>query len=247
MSNLLLIHGAWGGAWEFEETIAGLKRQGHQAYAVDLPGHGESNEPISEVTMAAYVQRVVEAADAIDGKIVLVGHSLGGAIITQVAERIPHKIERLVFVAAILPRNGQTSMELMSSDEDGGLLPRLVFSDDESYATVDDETVKAVLLNDVEEPDRLAAFLPHFRMKQATEPFMAAAQVTDEAFGSVPKTYIRASRDKVLSPALQDRMISGWEIEQIITLESGHFPLMSIPERLVDALNQATRAPVSHA
>lgn len=239
MSHLLLIHGAWGGAWEFEETLGGLRKLGHQASAVDLPGHGNFKVPIAEVTMDAYVQTVVNAAEAIEGPIVLVGHSLAGAIISQVAERIPHKIERLVFVAAILPKNGQTPLGLMQSDEDGELLAQLKFSADQSYVTVGPEAAKSVLLNDVLSPESLAIFLPHFAMKQATEPFMFEAELTDEAFGSIPKTYVRASLDKVMSPTLQSEMIKSWKIDQVFTLSSGHSPLMSVPQELIEVLHKA--------
>ena len=73
------------------------------------------------------------------------------------------------------------------------------------------------------------------------------AELTNEAFGSVPKIYVRATLDKVLSPALQDRMLSGWDVEQVFTLESGHFPLMSMPERLVEVLDEAAGVSVSNS
>jgi hypothetical protein len=113
--------------------------------------------------------------------------------------------------------------------------------------TVKPEDVKEVLLHDVRETERLEAFVPHFAMKQATEPFMFSAQITKEAFGSVPKSYIRASLDKVLSLSLQDRMLTGWDVERVFTLESGHFPLMSIPERLIEVISEAAALPVAQA
>lgn len=239
MSNVLLVHGAWGGAWEFQNFIENLEERGHRAQAIDLPGHGDSAAPISEVTMEAYVNRVIEAAQGIDGPVVVVGHSLAGAVISQVAEIIPEKIERLVYVAAMLPKNGETPLELMQSDEAGQLLPKIVFSEDGSFATLHREDVETLLLHDVVEPERVADFAPRFAVKQATAPFMAPAILTAEAFGTIPKAYIRATLDKVLSPSLQDKMIEGWEVEQIITLESGHFPMMSLPEHIVDVIDEA--------
>jgi pimeloyl-ACP methyl ester carboxylesterase len=108
MKNILFIHGAWGGAWAFREFVEILKQQGHQASAIDLPGHGQNTARISEVTMEAYVNHVIETAKTIEGPIILVGHSLAGAVISQVGERIPERIERLVYVAASLPQNGET-------------------------------------------------------------------------------------------------------------------------------------------
>lgn len=245
MSHLLLVHGAWGGAWEFNATLDRLRRLGHQASAIDLPGHGQNAAAISEVTMDSYVQAVVDAADAIEGPIVLVGHSLAGAVVSQVAERMPRKIERLVYVAAFLPKNGDTPLGLMQSDVDGELLAKLKFSEDQSYVTVPEQAVKDVFLHDVEDPEQIAALLPHFAMRQSTEPFAYEANLTASAFGSVPKTYVRASIDKVLSPALQSEMLQNWKVEQVLTLASGHFPLISIPEDLTDALHEAASASVA--
>ena len=235
MKNILFIHGAW----EFNEFIDRLAEQGHQARAIDLPGHGQSAVPIPEVTMEAYVGRVIEEARALEGPIVLVGHSLAGAIISQVAERIPEKIERLIYVAATLPKDGESVFSLMQSDEEGQLLPRIVFSDDQSFATLQSGDVESLLLHDVREPERVASFAPKFEIKQATEPFMSSIELTKEAFGSVPKVYVRATLDKVMSPSLQDRMISSWEVERVFTLESGHFPMMSRPERFLEIISEA--------
>ncbi|NRB17868.1 MAG: hypothetical protein HRU33_09970 [Rhodobacteraceae bacterium] len=60
--------------------------------------------------------------------------------------------------------------------------------------------------------------------------------VTDEKFGRVPKVYIRTSLDKMVSPKLQDEMQSNWKVEQIHTLEAGHFPTLSLPKQLADLL-----------
>lgn len=239
MKHILFIHGAWGGAWEFQEVLENLSERGHQARAIDLPGHGKNEAPISEVTMEAYVDRVIEEARAIAEPIVLVGHSMAGAIISQVAERIPNQIERLVYVAAALPRNGETVLGMMQSDEDGQLLSKIEFSEDQSFATLKAEDVESLLLHDVREAGQVANFTPKFGINQATEPFMGAAELTEAAFGSVPKVYLRASLDKVLSPALQDRMISGWEVERVFTLDSGHFSMMSQPEPFLKVISEA--------
>ena len=62
---------------------------------------------------------------------------------------------------------------------------------------------------------------------------MAIANLSEEKFGSVDKYYIKASIDKVISPSAQDKMLTNWKTQNVVTLEFGHFPLTSIPERLV--------------
>lgn len=242
MKHILFIHGAWGGAWVFQDVIKSLTEQGHLARAIDLPGHGQNEAQIPEVTMQAYVDRVIEEARAIGEPVVLVGHSMSGAIISQVAEQIPNQIERLVYVTAFLPRNGETALGLMQSDEEGQLLARLMFSEDQSYVTVKTEDVESILLHDVKGAERVTALAQKLGIKQATEPFMAAVKLTDEAFGSVPKVYLRATLDKALSPALQERMISGWKVENVHTLDSGHFPMMSQPEIFSEVISDAITA-----
>jgi len=236
MKNYILVHGAWGAAWEFNNVAKSLSDAGNNVVALDLPGHGDNNAQIADVTMNAYVQTVVEAINKLDGTVILVGHSLAGAVISQVAELIPEKIDKLIYVAAMLLENGSSPLAVMQSDPEGQLLPNTIFSEDGSYATISQETVRNILLNDVKDEDYLDDIVPKFLFKQATQPFMAEAQLSEDRFGSVAKHYIKASIDKVISPAAQDKMLTNWQVDGVFTLESGHFPLTSIPDELVTTI-----------
>lgn len=236
MKHYVLVHGAWGAAWEFNNVVKLLTKKGNNVVALDLPGHGENKAEIADVTMNSYVQTVVNAINNLDEKVVLVGHSLAGAIISQVAELIPEKIDRLIFVAAMLLENGNSPLAVMQNDPEGELLPNTVFSEDGSYATITQETVRNVLLNDVKDEVYLDSIVPKFLFKQATQPFMTEAQLSEKNFGNVAKYYIKASIDKVISPSAQDKMLTNWPVDKIFTLKSGHFPLTSIPEELVKTI-----------
>lgn len=234
----ILIHGAWGAAWVFDEVNKLLSKDGSKVYVFDLPGHGENQKEISDVTMDAYVNHIDNFISKIDGKVILVGHSLGGAIMSQVAERISNKIEKLIYVAAMLPQNGDSPLSLIQSDKYGQLLPRIIFSEDQSYATLDDGMVRELFLHDVTNKERLDKIVPGFLVKQAVQPFTAEIEITDRNFGSVSKYYIRTSLDKVLTPELQDRMISNWDVEKVFTLNSGHFPITSIADKLTEVIRE---------
>ena len=212
-----------------------MENNGHQVTVVDLPGSIGNERAIAAVTMEGYVNTVIDAILEQERPVVLVGHSMADAIISQVAEMIPEKIARLVYVTAFLLKNGDSVLEAMQRDTAGQFLPRLAFSDDQSSATSDEETWREVAFHDVAETSVLEA-LPLLRGPQATEPFMAKVAVSNERFGSVPKTYIRTDIDKMLTPTLQDEMLDNWDVDHVHTLNSGHFPALSLPEKLVEAI-----------
>lgn len=244
MSHYILVHGAWEESRIWDDVSPRLQQHGHTVTAVDMPGHGANQQPLSSVTMTGYVQAVISAIEKLDQPVVVVGHSMAGAVISQVAEQIPEKIERLIYVAAFLLKNGGSVLQAMQSDNEGQLLPKLVFSDDQTYATVPEQVLRHVGFHDVKE-SVIQRVLPLMGEKQSTEPFMAKVTVTDEHFGAVPKTYIRTSIDKVTSPTLQDTMIANWKVDTVLHLESGHFPAFSVPEQLAELmLHSASTVPM---
>jgi pimeloyl-ACP methyl ester carboxylesterase len=84
--RIVLVHGAFGGAWCWEPVLPGLRAAGHTVEAIDLPGHGEDKTPVAEVTLDAYADRVCGVLAA-GPPAVLVGHSMGGVVVTQAAAR----------------------------------------------------------------------------------------------------------------------------------------------------------------
>ena len=238
MSLYVIIHGAWGQSAEFSHIKSSLESSGHEVLTPDLPGHGENKKNISEVTMRTYVDEVKKVITKAGKKVILVGHSLAGSIISQVGEEIPEKIEKLVYVAAFLPKNGDVSIELLKGDSKGKLLPKLIFSEDNSYATLSREDIKALLLHDVEDGNVLEEMTTLLSIKQAVEPFMALLVLTNERFGSLKKSYVKASQDKVMSEDLQDLMISQSKVDNVYILDSGHFPIVSVPKKLIEILEK---------
>ena len=234
MSHYILIHGAWEEARAWDSITPILTAQGHSVNAIDLPGHGANLVPIADMTMENYINTVVDEVNKVTEPVILVAHSMTGSVISQVAELIPEKIERLVYVAAFLLANGGTVLEAMQSDN-GEFLPNIVFSEDQTYATLPEETLRHAGLHDVDE-QVIRQVLPLVVQKQSTEPFMAKVTVSDSNFGKVPKTYIRTTLDRVTTSALQDRMIANWQVEVVHNLEAGHFPAFSVPEKLAELL-----------
>src|SRR5208337_3233851 len=111
--TFVLVHGGSLGAWSSAAVIAQLQRLAHRAIAVDLAGRGESPYDLAKVTLAVHidtVSRYIEERDLRD--VVMVGHSMAGLIIPNVAVRMPDRIKRLIFVSALVMRDGESATEV---------------------------------------------------------------------------------------------------------------------------------------
>ena len=235
MSTYLLIHGAWHGGWAWQDVVQRLTTKGHTVISPDLPGHGTNTTLLKEMTMNAYVGNVVELLDKQSDPVILAGHSMSGAVISQVAEQLPAMVRKLVYVCAFLLQNGGSVLEAMKKDEAGEFLPRLKFTDDQSGAQFDEATLREVFYNETPE-SRIQWAKPQLISIQPTEPFGAPVPITHDRFGRIPRAYIKCMRDKILTPQAQQRMIDVLPCENVFELEADHAPFLSRPEALSNAL-----------
>jgi len=121
MKTFILIHGSWHSAWNWHKVLPLLEKAGHKAIAIDLPGMGLDKTPIEEVKMKTTVEKICQLIDSIEGKVILVGHSKNGIMISQAAEYRSPKIEKLVYLAAYLIPNRKTQRKYSLMDT-GGVL-----------------------------------------------------------------------------------------------------------------------------
>ena len=235
MATYLLIHGAWHGGWAWKDVKTLLTAKGHTVLTPDLPGHGSQTTPLQEMTMKAYVQSVVDLLAKQSEPVILAGHSMSGAVISQAAEQLPTKVSKLIYVCAFLLEKNGSVLDIMKNDEAGEFLPRLVFTDDQRGAQFDEATLREVFYNETPE-DRIQWAKPQLITTQPTEPFGAPVQVTNERFGNIPRAYIKCMKDKITTPQAQQRMIDTFPCEQVFELEADHAPFLSRPDELSDAL-----------
>ena len=109
---VVIVHGAWGGGWDWKPVETELRSRGRVAYRPTLTGLGERHHLASgDIGLATHVTDVVNLIvwERLEN-VVLVGHSYGGMVITGVAERIPDRIAHLVYLDAFLPFDGECAM-----------------------------------------------------------------------------------------------------------------------------------------
>ena len=122
--------GAWG------RTIRQLEKRGHRALAIDLPGQGDDQTPLAAVTLDAMADRIVSGFQGIVRPVVLVGHSLGGMVISAAAEKAPEQIDRLVYLCAFLARNGKSLLALEERNPKVAVPKSLIVAEDHVSGTI---------------------------------------------------------------------------------------------------------------
>ena len=113
-TTFVLIHGAWGGGWNYQRVAEALRARGHIVYAPSLTGCGERVHLLDgPINLSTHIQDVLNLFkyESIE-RAVLVGHSYGGMVITGAADRISEKISALVYLDAFLPENGQSIWDI---------------------------------------------------------------------------------------------------------------------------------------
>ncbi len=233
-STYVLVHGAWQAPYVWDAVRADLVKKGHQVIIVELPGHGSDKTPPLKLTLDAYTDKVIEAVSQVKGKVILVGHSMGGMVVTNVAEKIPTKISKLVYIGAFLPASGQALTDLAYSDPDSQLGPALVPSADKLTLDVQNDKVTNLFINDGSEAEKKRV-MENYRAEPAI-PFSNKVSLTADHFGAVNKVYIKTLNDIVISPGLQDRMIAAAGIKTVYQLSTSHSPFLAKPHEVSDLL-----------
>jgi pimeloyl-ACP methyl ester carboxylesterase len=107
-NTYVIVHGAWGAGYEWKEVGRRLLADGHVVYRPTLTGMGErSHLSNPEIDLETHIMDVVNTILFEDLRdVILVGHSYGGAVITGVADRVPDRLKRIIYLDAFLPENG---------------------------------------------------------------------------------------------------------------------------------------------
>ena len=235
--TIVLVHGAWHDAWCWDPVRNRLESAGVDVVAVDLPGHGASREPLADLHGDAAA--VTAALDALDGPAVLVGHSYGGAVVTEAGahDRVAHVVYVAAFnlahgecvgraaadeaTAARIDHSGRPDLGAALKRDDGGEttsvvaeLARPIFYNDCTAATVSWETAR----------------LGRQRMANFSD------QPSAIAWRDRPSTYVVCRDDNAVHPDLQ--RILARRATTTIEWPTGHSPFLSQPQLVAELLEK---------
>lgn len=240
MATFILIHGAWHGGWCWERLIPLLEAEGHRVLAPDLPGTGSDLHELGSDPLAEWADFVTEMAFGAEAPVILVGHSRGGLVISEAAERAPGRFDKLVYLTAFLLQTGQSLMDVAARYPEVGPGPAIRPTDDPSRVMLDLEQVIPIFYNRTSEADAREA-----AGRLVSEPLAALTtplKISAERFGSVPRAYVEATYDRAISLDMQREMQAALPCKLVITLESDHSPFYSAVPELAEALLKLARA-----
>jgi pimeloyl-ACP methyl ester carboxylesterase len=227
MPTMVLVRGAWDGGFCWDDVVPHLQERGHTTVVIDrLPSAADASADVGGLADDVAVVRA--ALDEAGGDVVLVGHSYGGMVITEVADH--PAIGRSVYVAAFWPPAGMSLLDLV-----GDAPPADWFSptDDGVLALGDFDAVHRAVAADF---DR-AAFMPIYE-RMGVQSLASFATPSSAPPRSHPTTYVICTQDRAIAPDAQERMARG--ADDVVRLDSAHCPMFSMPGQLADVLHAAT-------
>jgi pimeloyl-ACP methyl ester carboxylesterase len=244
MARFVLVHGAFAGAWAWGPLTERLETAGHSVETLDLPGSGEDRTPVAEVTLDACVERLCEVLRTGEEAAVVVPNSMGGVVTTQAAARCPERVAAIVYVAAFVPEDGESLLDLTGLPEgaDDQVQANVVVEGDPPVATMPDEASIDALYGCCSE--EVAEWAVAHHRPQAVAPYATPVSLDDpEALDAIPRSYVLCTRDRAIPPALQRLMLERAGCAEVIELDTDHSPHLSATDelaRLVERL--ATRS-----
>lgn len=234
MSTLVLIAGAWHGAWCWQKTVPLLERQGHRVLTPELPATGADHSDPAKVTLESWARFVADTLAAAAEPAILVGHSRGGVVISRAAELLPAKIQRLVYLCAYLLPAGGTVAEAARADEESLVPPNMIPAQGGITCKLRESVIRDALFGLCPDADYEYALT---RMRpEPLKPLVTPLRVTDDRFGRLPRTYIECSQDRTITLGAQRRMQAALPCDPVLTLASDHSPFFSQPAALAQML-----------
>lgn len=207
--TIILVHGAWGDGSHWKEVIPTLTNAGYKVRAVQNP----------LTSLADDVQKTKELIDSQDSKVLLVGHSYGGAVISLAGNH--EKVAGLVYISAFAPDDGESLEQLLAKKPTSGI--KSIVPDSKGFLWIRYEEFKREFCSDVNDRDALVMSLS----QKAINSECLSVEINKPSWKNLPVWYQVSTHDKMIHPDTQREMSVRMNPVKVIELESSHASIAS--------------------
>jgi len=231
--TFVLVHGAWHGGWCWRDIARGLRAAGHVVFTPTLTGLGErvhlASPAVNLTTHANDVIQVFEAEELQD--VILVGHSYAGHVIPLVADEIRGRIRKLVFLDAVVARDGQPFLP----PEAGAARQRVAI---DGYL----EPPPGLEFFGIPADHPLAPWVKRRITNHPLPTLLQTVRYRNGGPAGLPKTYIRCLRRRVMTqPDPVEVQLKGQPEWNWLTIDTGHDAMVTAPQELTAMLLELAR------
>lgn len=236
MATFILIHGSWHGGWCFDLVRERLEAAGHHVETPDLPGMGADEAGLDAVTLDGWAEFAADLCRrAPQRPVVLAGHSRGGLVVSQTAEKAPEAIDALAYICAMMLPDGMSRADFKRIEGPNPAFDALIAPTPGGKGTVIAGEDPGAVFAQLSPPHRVANAMARL-MAEPHGPRATPLRLTPGRFGSLPRTYIECTADRTIPIESQRRMQQMVPGAQVVTLWADHSPFLSRPEALSEAL-----------
>lgn len=225
MSTLVAVHGGFAGGFYWQDVVDRLEQRGYTTAVIErLPSHGTDAGSLGDLTAdAAHVRDVI---DQIDGPVVLVGHSYGGMVITELADH--PAVRHSIYVAAFWPDRGQSVSDIL-----GGAMPDWIVANDDGTVGVGDASLVIEALGADIDEERAA----EIHRRSLPMAMSALATPSTAPTHTHPTTYVITEKDQALPPPAQEAMAQ--RADHVVRLPTSHWAMFAAPDDLASVFMRA--------
>ncbi len=220
--HIVLVHGFWGGAAHWGKVIVELNRRGYDSlHAVENP----------LTSLADDAERTRQMVRQVDGPVLLVGHSYGGAVITEAGD-LPNVVG-LVYVAAFAPDAGESLGEIGAWNEAAAV--GNVAPDSDGHVWIRQDKFRESFCQDLSADEALVMAVT----QKAPVGSTFANAVSEPAWKHKPTWYQVSTNDRMIHPDTERRMAARMNPRRTVELDASHASLASQPNAIVDLIDYA--------
>lgn len=234
--TLVFVHGAHLAANSWQKVVTPLGQQGYEPLAVDLPGRNDSVDP-KAVTLTSSAKALCESLNAVEGKVVLVAHSQGGAVVNHSLSICPNSnVQSIAYVAAVAPVSGAKPFSLLSKQDDENYFKAVDYDKKSGWLKIKDAGLFASMFTNAKSSE-IKREVVSLAVREPAAIADGKAEFAADKFARIKKLYVYTLEDKVISLASQRKIAASVAPDSEVVMNTGHVPMLTQPQQLSEILD----------